>query len=125
MHRSRKLPFLFRITTTTRKSSTLSYGSHRFRFLSSSHLGSSSSSNSNSSVIGSSYVSSGRWFSNSSSSNGGGGGVGLGKKYEDLTIGIPKEIVSLERRVAATPEVRRCHVCHDSFFIFYLLGIGV
>ena len=28
-----------------------------------------------------------------------------GKKYEEITIGIPKETFPLEKRVAATPEV--------------------
>ena len=30
--------------------------------------------------------------------------AGLGRKYEDMTIGVPKETFPLERRVSQTPE---------------------
>jgi H+-translocating NAD(P) transhydrogenase len=41
-----------------------------------------------------------RWLSSSSGTSSGGGGI----PYTSLTVGIPKEIAPLERRVAATPE---------------------
>ncbi len=38
----------------------------------------------------------------------------LGISYEKLTVGIPKETFPLEKRVAATPEVRVIlSVCHN------------
>ena len=38
------------------------------------------------------------------------------KKYEEITVGIPKERFPLEKRVAATPEV-----CNDVYMCVYTL----